>query len=263
MTSEITLTEGDVTVRLSPGNGGRISGLTIGGTEFLRQGEHYGSFPMAPWCGRLRDGRFTVDGVGYQMPLTAPPHAIHGTARDGAWDIEETSPTHATISRALVAPWPFRGRVTQHFRLSRDELALRMEVSSDTDRFPAQAGWHPWFLRRPTPDTTARVDFHPAWQELRGPDYLPTGERIAPTPGPWDDCFGMPDGVDATIEWPGLLRLRVRSPERWVVVYDMDPEAVCVEAQSGPPDGLNTLPTLVTPGAPLRIEAVWSWERLL
>ncbi|MFI6866097.1 aldose 1-epimerase [Nocardia sp. NPDC050406] len=263
MTGDLCLTLADVTVRIAPEAGGRISGLAVDGTELLRQGEHYGCFPMAPWCGRMREGRFSVEGVEYQLPLNAPPHAIHGTARDGVWDIVEASETQAVLTRPLSAPWPFVGRVTQEVRLSEHALALEMEIVSDAERFPAQAGWHPWFLRRPRPDTpSATIDFAPTWQEVRGADYLPTGERIAPVPGPWDDCFGMPDGVDVTLEWPELLRLRVRSPQRWVVVYDLEDAAICVEPQSGPPNGLNTMPTFVEPGRPLRVQTEWSWERL-
>ena len=106
------------------------------------------------------------------------------------------------------------------------------------------------------------IAFTPAWQEQRGEDYLPTGHRIAPLPGPWDDCFGMPDGVDVTLTWPGVLELMITSPLRWVVVYDLPPDTVCVEPQSGPPNGLNTDPAVVAPGAPLAAEMSWSWRGL-
>ena len=96
-----------------------------------------------------------------------------------------------------------------------------------------------------------RIDFTPAWQEERGDDHLPTGQRLDPEPGPWDDCFGMPGGVDVTLTWPGQLELKVASREEWVVVYDEQEAAVCVEPQTGPPNGLNTLPRLVTPIEPL------------
>ncbi|MFI7189184.1 LysR substrate-binding domain-containing protein [Nocardia nova] len=109
---------------------------------------------------------------------------------------------------------------------------------------------------------TVEIDFHASWQESRGPDYLPTGERIDPLPGPWDDCFGMPDGVDVTLTWPGALELKVTSAAEWVVIYDQQPGAVCVEPQSGPPNGLNTLPRLVTPAAPLDISMTSSWRPL-
>lgn len=129
------------------------------------------------------------------------------------------------------------------------------------DSFPAQAGWHPWF-RRTLDGSAAVLDFTPGWQEERGDDHLPTGRRIDPRPGPWDDCFGMPDGVDVTVTWPGVLALTVTSPEQWVVVYDEQEDAVCVEPQSGPPNGLNTAPRLVTPIEPLETATTWTWRRL-
>ena len=39
-------------------------------------------------------------------------------------------------------------------------------------------------------------------------------------------------------------------------------EAVCVEPQTGPPNGLNTAPRLVTPLDPLEASTTWSWRRL-
>ena len=39
------------------------------------------------------------------------------------------------------------------------------------------------------------------------------------------------------------------------MVYDEQPEAVCVEPQSGPPNGLNTAPRLVTRIDPLETSA--------
>ncbi|GDY64584.1 hypothetical protein SAV14893_039770 [Streptomyces avermitilis] len=72
----------------------------------------------------------------------------------------------------------------------------------------------------------------------------------------------MPDGVHVTLSWPGQLELTVASREEWVVVYDEQPEAVCVEPQTGPPDGLNTRPRLVTPIEPLEATTTWTWRTL-
>ncbi|MER7928369.1 aldose 1-epimerase [Streptomyces sp. NPDC096057] len=258
---EITLTAGDAEVTVQPGNGGRIGGLRIGGTELLRQGERFGCFPMVPWCGRIRDGRFLDGGTVHQMPLNSPPHAIHGTVRDGAWRTARRTPDEAVITYDLVEPWPFPGRVTQAVELTGDALTVTMAVEAHGDSFPAQIGWHPWFHRNLGGEDVT-VDFTPAWQEERGDDHLPTGKRVDRTPSPWDDCFGMPGGVDVTLTWPGQLELRVTSPEEWVVVYDEQEAAVCVEPQTGPPNGLNTLPRLVTPIEPLEATMTWTWTRL-
>ncbi|MFJ8507660.1 aldose 1-epimerase [Streptomyces avermitilis] len=258
---EITMTAGDAEVALLPGNGGRVRSLRVGGVELLRQGERYGCFPMVPWCGRIRDGKFRNGATLHQMPLNSPPHAIHGTARDGAWRVARSDKNEAVLTYDLVEPWPYPGRVTQVAALTEDSLTLTMSVETYESSFPAQIGWHPWFNRNLGQDD-ARVDFTPAWQEERGADHLPTGNRIAPLPGPWDDCFGMPDGVHVTLSWPGQLELTVASREEWVVVYDEQPEAVCVEPQTGPPDGLNTRPRLVTPIEPLEATTTWTWRTL-
>lgn len=258
---EITLTAGDAEVTVLPGNGGRVGGVRVGGLELLRQGERFGCFPMVPWCGRIRDGRFRAGMAVHRMPLNAAPHAIHGTARDGAWKIARRSADEAVLTYDLVEPWPWPGRVTQIVTLTPDTLTLTMGVEAHDSSFPAQIGWHPWFNRNLGADDV-RVAFEPAWQEERGDDHLPTGKRIEPKPGPWDDCFGMPGGVDVTLTWPGQLELKVTSPEEWAVVYDEQEAAVCVEPQTGPPDGLNTLPRLVTPLEPLEARTTWSWTRL-
>ncbi|CAM5710060.1 aldose 1-epimerase [Streptomyces pseudogriseolus] len=257
----ITLTAGDAEVDVLPGNGGRVGGLRLGGVELLRQGERYGCFPMVPWCGRLRDGRFRDGATVQQMPLNAPPHAIHGTARNAPWRTARRSGDEAVLTYDLVDPWPYAGRVTQQVALTEESLTLTMGVETYESSFPAQIGWHPWFNRN-LGGEDVRVDFAPAWQEERGEDHLPTGKRIDPTPGPWDDCFGMPDGVDVTLTWPGQLQLKVTSRVEWVVVYDEQAEAVCVEPQTGPPDGLNTHPRLVTPLEPLEASTTWTWTRL-
>ncbi|MGA5416642.1 aldose epimerase family protein [Streptomyces pseudogriseolus] len=257
----ITLTAGDAEVDVLPGNGGRVGGLRLGGVELLRQGERYGCFPMVPWCGRLRDGRFRDGATVQQMPLNAPPHAIHGTARTAPWRTARKSGDEAVLTYDLVDPWPYAGRVTQQVALTEESLTLTMGVETYESSFPAQIGWHPWFNRN-LGGEDVRIDFAPAWQEERGEDHLPTGKRVDPTPGPWDDCFGMPDGVDVTLTWPGQLRLKVTSRVEWVVVYDEQAEAVCVEPQTGPPDGLNTHPRLVTPLEPLEASTTWTWTRL-
>ncbi|WP_149181152.1 aldose 1-epimerase [Streptomyces sp. TRM49041] len=275
---DIRLAAGDVELTITPANGCRISGLRIGGGELLRQGERYGCFPMVPWCGRTAHGRFLNGATEHRLPLDAPPHAMHGTGRDTAWRTARADKTEAVFTYDLADPWPYSGRVTQMFELTDSSLTLRLGVETYGDSFPAQAGWHPWFNRRlgggsgdsgsgsgsgtgsGSEDVT--LDFTPAWQEERGEDHLPTGRRIPPEPGPWDDCFGMPDGVDVTLTWPGRLELKVTSRTPWVVVYDEQEAAVCVEPQSGPPNGLNTAPRLVTPIDPLEIETTWTWRRL-
>ncbi|WP_424212940.1 aldose 1-epimerase [Streptomyces sp. BI20] len=265
MTTQLKAAGVDVTI--DEDNGCRVVGLRVDGVELLRQGPGYGSFPMVPWCGRIADGRFQDGATTHQMPVNHPPHAIHGFGRDAAWTpVRPASGQDTDRSVAfywdLAEPWPYRGRVTQIFELSETALTMTLGIETHEDSFPAQAGWHPWFLRDlGQGGGEVRIDFRPEWQEERGEDHLPTGARVEPGPGPWDDCFGMPYGVDVTLTWPETLELRITSRAEWVVVYDEQPEAVCVEPQTGPPNGLNTQPRLVTPVDPLEVSATWTWRR--
>ncbi|MCD0485372.1 aldose 1-epimerase [Streptacidiphilus sp. ASG 303] len=277
--SAVRLTAGEAALTVLPDAGCRLGSLRIGGLELLRRPPAepdaapsdrlfgWGSFPMVPWAGRVDRGVFNNGPVRHRLPTDVlPPHAIHGTALTGAWRLA-APPTdrEAVFVHDLADPWPYPGRVTQRFVLGPDELRTTLEVETRGDSFPAQVGWHPWFLRHPlgAPEGSRplQVDFAPAWQEERGADHLPTGRRIEPQPGPWDDCFGMPDGVRAVLDWPGLLRMTVTSDCRWAVVFDQLGDALCFEPQSGPPNGLNTRPRLVTPIDPLEAETVWRWER--
>ncbi|MFJ6798351.1 aldose 1-epimerase [Streptomyces sp. NPDC091268] len=257
------LSAGGAELTIDQENGCRIGSLRIDGTELLRQGPKYGSFPMVPWCGRTRNGQFQDGATLHQLPVNHPPHAMHGFGRDAAWRRARATATEAVFTFELDDPWPYRGTVTQVFELGENALTLTMGVETYEDSFPAQAGWHPWFRRNlGLGGEDVRIDFQAGWQEERGEDHLPTGKRIDPRPGPWDDCFGMPDGVDVRLTWPGALEVDVTSRSEWVVVYDEEPQAVCVEPQSGPPNGLNTLPRLVTPVNPLEISTTWTWRRL-
>ncbi|WP_037601211.1 aldose epimerase family protein [Streptacidiphilus rugosus] len=273
----VLLTADDVAVTVLPDDGCRVGSLRLGETELLRTAEDpaaqpgdvfgYGSFPMVPWAGRVDRGRFNNGPMRHQLPIDLTPHAAHGTGVRSAW--RTAAPLTRTEDGAtaafyyeLAAPWPCPGRVTQLFELTPQQLRITLSVEATRDSFPAQAGWHPWFRKQLRPEgPVAAIDFEPAWQEERGADHLPTGHRIDPKPGPWDDCFGLPDGVEATLRWGDELAVTLTSDCAWAVVFDEQADAICVEPQSGPPNGLNTAPRVVTPIDPLEVGTVWTWHR--
>jgi aldose 1-epimerase len=265
---------GHATVDLT--HGGRLSSLVVDGRELLvTQGFgpiSWGSFPMAPFAGRVRDGRFSFRGETYQLPIDMPPHAIHGTVLDRAWHRLDDR----TIGTELGSEWPFKGRVIQQLALKEGRFDFRLEVHAD-EPMPASIGWHPWFHRQPTRvavDTNARLGTDaraavvPVELELdagsmyrRDAAGITTTERIAPSPGPWDDCF-TDLRYPPVLRWPGFLELTIDSDCRDWVVYTMPTDAICIEPQSAPPDALNIRPALVEPGQPLIAEMHWTWRSL-
>jgi aldose 1-epimerase len=92
----------------------------------------------------------------------------------------------------------------------------------------------------------------------RAPDGIPSGRLVPPPPGAWDDCFtGVHEPPRLTFGG-GPTVVLTSSCDHWVV-YDQPDHAVCVEPQSGPPDGFTLAPCVVEPGAPLVHTMTLSW----
>jgi len=250
----------DVTCDVDPRAGGRVTALRVGELDVLLTPDddprHYGMFPMAPWAGRTRDGRFRFGDVTHHLPINQPPHAIHGTVRDRPWTLEDANPLHARLSCDLGTAWPFDGWAEQTVTVFDDRLELTLSVQTAGAPMPASLGWHPWF-RKPT-----KVELKAAAMYERDDDHITLRTRQKPMRGPWDDCF-----TDLTrppkLTWVGQLALVVESDCPCVVVYDEPDAATCVEPQTAPPDALNhDDAAIVTPDEPLRASMTWRWTRL-
>ncbi len=257
------LRAGGAGVVVDPRDGGRITSLAVGGVELLGGVgagvlEH-GSFLMAPWAGRIRDGVLHIDGQAHQLPtVRTHPHAGHGLVLDREWEVLDASAVHLLIRCDLDSRWPLPGHVVQRFQLSEGHLDQRVEVHAEGAPFPATVGWHPWWRRVLASGEVAELAFEVQGMLLRDGAGIPGDEVVAVPPGPWDDCF---TGVrwPMTITWPGAVQLQIAADTEFAVVYDELAEAFCVEPQSGPPDGPNTAPRMVRPGDPLVASTRWSW----
>ncbi len=256
----MSLTSGAAGVAVDLDHGARLASLVVGGHELLvgwaASPIDWGCYPMAPWAGRLREGRFSFRGVEYRLHRNHGDHAIHGTVFDAPWEAEG----EATFAADFGPGWPFPGFARQRIDLADDGLTMRLEVHATAGEMPAACGWHPWFRRRLAAGGPGDLAFTAGFMEVRNGTGIPTGERRSPPPpGPWDDCFGEVRGP-VTIAWPGVLTLEVRSTCDYLVVYDERDHAICVEPQTAPPDALNRTPDVIAPGRPLVAETAWKWR---
>jgi aldose 1-epimerase len=280
----VRLAAGDASVVVAPDLGGRLIGAELEGHSLLydHAGDagptSYGSFPMAPFAGRVGFGRFEFGGRTHDLGAPVGRHAIHGTVLDRRWTVEHSTTTTCVMTADLGPTWPWPGSCEQRLEISHDQLSLRLEVHSHDVAFPASAGWHPWFRTRLDDGRHLTAEVTASEQAERGPDHLPTGRWIPPQPRPWDDCL-------RGVTWP--IRLRWNDPklsddrtnddqqgalgiDLWsdashVVVYDELAHAWCVEPQTAPPDslgdGAGARAQLVTPDEPLIVTSRWRWIR--
>ena len=213
-----------------------MASLSVAGVELLvTEGDRefrWGIFPMAPFAGRLANGRFSFRGAEHVLPPRLDGHAMHGTVLDRAWEQVDAS----TMSISLSSPWPFDGLLVHEVTLGEDALHARLRLRAE-EAMPATLGWHPWFRRRLERGSPANVALvADAMYERR--DKLPTGQVVQPSPPPWDDCFtGV--GWPVSVHWPGFGILEVSSDCTHIVVYDEERDAFCIEPQTGPPDAMN------------------------
>ncbi|MGZ4655440.1 MAG: aldose epimerase family protein [Blastococcus sp.] len=271
---QIRLQAGAAAAVIDPAAGGRLTSLVVDRHELLVQHGsdvfHWGSFPMAPWVGRLREARFEMNGRVVHLPVNASPHALHGLVTDRPWRVTACGESSVELAVDLgnradpADPWPWPCRVTQSIVLVDDAMEFQLAVHA-SEPMPADIGWHPWFVRELSTGQVAieaELEVHGGRIYENDAQGLPSGELGPPPPRPWDYCF-VELSAPPTLRWPGLLELTVDSDcDHWVF-YDMEPAGICAEPWTGPPNSLNGPErTIVTPARPLEATMRWAWRRL-
>jgi aldose 1-epimerase len=263
----LELVAGPCRVAIDLEAGGRLASWNVYGLELLEprnEGNHpfgWGSYVMAPFAGRIRSGLFSWDGQDYELPLNFfGQHAIHGTTNDTPWTHLSGGTEWAMIGTRLGAPWPFGGSVTHLMHLSASSLTQTITIAAGNCDMPASLGWHPWFRRQLErgDGLEMEADTTGAQMLIRDDEYIPSGELVSVPPRPWDDCFvGM---GDVALRWPGAMRLDVEHDCSHIVLFDPS-HAICVEPQSGPPNGVNLDPAgaRLAAGSVLEHTVTWRW----
>jgi aldose 1-epimerase len=264
--------------------GGRICSLVLAGRErILREPAAgvvtsfaWGSFLMAPFVGRVKDGLLTWRGRTVRLPLNLAPHAIHGAVFDVPWQVAEHGPSAITMTcRFDPARWPFEGEMTQTLEIEAGRLILRAEVLAE-EPMPAALGWHPWFA---DPQGQMRVRLQSDAILRLAPDLIPTGETAAVDertdlrdgPGTGgrrlDDVY-VAVGSPAVVTWPDIeLTMDFEQPIGSFVICT-HPQAVCVEPMTAWPDAVrlageghaDTGLVELASGERLAASTTWSWR---
>jgi aldose 1-epimerase len=236
------IAHGLLAVDVAAAAGGRIAQISYDGKPWLIDHSDsnqamiaWGSYPMLPWAGRVRHGRFRFQGHEYQLARNFGEHAIHGIAFAMPWQIQRHDTTFIDLSLQLPEDerWPFGGLAQQHIEVRGKQLRMLLSLTAGKHAMPATIGWHPWFRK---PD---RLEFNPALIYPRDRDGIATLPLTQPTARPWDDCFINRQAVILHREGQSV---RLSSDRDHWVVYDETSHATCVEPQSGPPDAFNLLP---------------------
>jgi len=139
---------------------------------------------LVPWPNRLRDGKYTYEGVQHQLPINEPERmtALHGLGNWQRWTAVEQSDSAVTLELALVPTpgYPFFVRFTITYSLS--DAGLRVHVVAANEgqtAAPYGVGFHPWLSPggADLDDCTLRLDA--ATKVTIDDRLLPTGTEPA------------------------------------------------------------------------------------
>ncbi|NKC32751.1 aldose epimerase family protein [Falsiroseomonas selenitidurans] len=251
----IALAAGDWTAQLLEDQGAALGALAWRGQDIVAPvppGGHpnlgfHSAFLMAPWTNRLAEGRITVGGQAYRMPINRPAegHALHGFVREQAWTVGSVAGDAAVLS-CTVDHAPFRCTARLRVALAPAGLHLALELTNDgAVPTPMGIGWHP-FLTRPA---GTRLRF--AATTIFGRD----ARNLAIGPRPFAGMAGgdaVLDGLDthfagwdgvAEMSRPGGPDLRLAATGDWArnlqVFAPRGGGVICVEPVSHAPDAVN------------------------
>lgn len=198
---------------------------------------------LLPWPNRLRDGRYTFDGVTYQVPLTEPERqvALHGLVCWERWSLAEHTASRVALELELVPTpgYPFALRSRLAYELTPRGLEVTFTtVNAGDAAAPYGVGFHPWLspgegslddcIVSIDAETWVRTDDRllpigdepvPAHLDFREPRRL--GETVL------DDAF-----VDATFS-AGRSWVRLVGPDGRTAAAWMDASLRCWQACTG------------------------------
>ncbi|HEY6483350.1 MAG TPA: hypothetical protein VIY54_07470 [Steroidobacteraceae bacterium] len=225
MLNAIALRKGPLTVGIAPEAGGSLSrfdvGVPGGRVEILRSAVpapwrlapalNMSSFPLLPYAGRLRAGRFEFETRKIVYPLNALPerHSSHGDGFTQPWTLARLT-RHEAILQLLSAPdAPIRYAARQAIALHERQLDVILTVRNiEERRVPFEVGFHPYFAHRHAARLSAHLPGICNWDT----ELMPTTRSVNPRAPEFAAGMAageLPEACEyfgwdgrATIEWP-------------------------------------------------------------
>ena len=245
---------------------------------------------LLPFPNRIDGGRYELDGVEHQLPLTEPgrANAIHGLTRFMNWHGSADGPAGVVMELVLRPSigYPFTLSLTLEYSLSALGLTVRTTARNVGEgRAPLAAGYHP-YLEVGTGVVDAALLAIPART------YIETDDRLIPTrrlpvegtpldfreprmvgASQLDTCF-----TDLDRDPDGFARARLSAPGRetaiavdaaygyiQVATGDMLPphaarRGMAIEPMTGPPNAFRSGEGLIVLAAGESFEGSWRIE---
>lgn len=179
--------------RIAPAAGSNLYSIKLGETELLVQppelsalpGNRYGFPILYPTPNRVRDGKFTFDGVTYSFPPNNRGNFIHGLVHSLPWQMNEPTSDRNGARLETWLDWnssqpnfrlfPIEHRLHVNYTMTPGGVRIEFAVENRGDRrLPFGFALHPWFRIL---GARAQTYLHvPARKHMEAVDLLPTGK---------------------------------------------------------------------------------------
>lgn len=151
--------------------------------DTLRQGDFTGTPVLFPTPNRVRDCRFSFEGVEYPQHKHGRPLFLHGLVFDEQFAFEPPQVKNDCVcfrcyidferGSEIYSSFPFECRLALKFILSRDGLKVEYTVfNKDTKRLPFGFALHPYFSAPKESDVVLRLNSN---------EFLECNEQILPS----------------------------------------------------------------------------------
>ena len=168
----IELSTESLRLLLAPGIGGSIARLDAGNFPVMRGANgtpasplEAASFPLVPFCNRIRGGTFEFRGRTVRLApnMAGDPSPLHGQGWLAPWNVEDASARSARlVFEHTPGEWPWPYRAEQHFSLVDNALEIELSCTNRADTpMPCGLGQHPYFPCGP--ETRLRTRVATAW----------------------------------------------------------------------------------------------------
>lgn len=144
------------------------------------------SFPLLPFCNRIRDSTFSFDGQVIHLHPNLPPsaHAIHGIGWQVPWQVIAHTTDTIVLALEYGQPaqrqqfgWPWAFCAEQEFHLNAQGLQVKLRLQNrSTSAMPFGIGHHPYFPK--TKETSLQTELSAMW--LTDAEVLPTQLQATP-----------------------------------------------------------------------------------
>lgn len=212
------------------------------------------SFPLVPFCNRIRDGAFIFEGHKVKLAPNlgnGHPHPLHGQGWRKPWAVVENQAARAVLSYTHAADeWPWDYEAVLVYELRPAGLRCYLSVRNNSKNLmPAGLGFHPYFNRTRQTRLKARVDG--LWRS--DDDCLPVSWHAGVLRKDWtkgdvvdhevtiDHCYTGFGGRAEFYEGDRLTHTLRASPDcKWLHVFaPLDGDFFCAEPVNHMPDPFN------------------------